>query len=100
MYDNIAMKLITPSDLKMNYADFRDICAEKLEESANEWKNEKFENRDRYIKAWVNISPYLITEGYINGLKRELEEVGWQDVDIRYINDNYNTEKLFIAISF
>ena len=93
-------KLITPSDLKMDYADFRNICAEKLEETVNEWKCEKFKNRDRYIKAWVNINPYFITEGYIKGLKQELEEVGWEDVDIRYINDNYNTEKLLISIHF
>ena len=84
--------MIYPQDLILTQEQFIDIVCEHEQKFIT--RNEK--ERNSIVQIWINLNPKLIRDNYIEDLKSAYQTVGWNNVEVKFIEDR--GEKLYIHL--
>lgn len=84
--------MIYPQDLQLTQEQFMDIVCEHEQKFIT--RNEK--ERNSIVQIWINLNSKLVCDKYIEELKNSYQLVGWNNVEVKFIEDR--GEKLYIYL--
>jgi hypothetical protein len=84
--------MIYPNDLLLTEEQFMDIVCEHEQKFIT--RNEK--ERNHIVQIWINLNSKLVRDKYIEDLKSSYQAVGWNNVEVKFIEDR--GEKLYIYL--
>ena len=84
--------MIYPQDLILTQEQFIDIVCEHEQKFIT--RNEK--ERNPIVQIWINLNSKLVRDKYIEDLKSSYQAVGWNNVEVKFIEDR--GEKLYIYL--
>lgn len=84
--------MIYPQDLLLTQEQFIDIVCEHEQKFIT--RNEK--ERNPIVQIWINLNSKLVRDKYIEDLKSSYQAVGWNNVEVKFIEDR--GEKLYIYL--
>ena len=84
--------MIFPQDLLLTEEQFTDIVCEQEQKFLT--RNEKEKNS--IVQIWINLNSKLVRDKYIENLKSSYQAVGWNNVEVKFIEDR--GEKLYIHL--
>lgn len=84
--------MIFPQDLLLTQEQFLDIVCEHEQKFLIRNENE----RSHIVQIWINLNSKLVRDKYIEDLKTSYQLVGWNNVEVKFIEDR--GEKLYIYL--
>ena len=84
--------MIYPQDLILTQEQFIDIICEHEQKFIT--RNEK--ERNPIVQIWINLNSKLVHHRYLEDLKSSYQAVGWNNVEVKFIEDR--GEKLYIYL--
>jgi hypothetical protein len=84
--------MIFPQDLLLTQEQFIDIVCEHEQKFLIRNENE----RSPIVQIWINLNSKLVRDKYIEDLKSSYQAVGWNNVEVKFIEDR--GEKLYIYL--
>lgn len=84
--------MIYPQDLLLTQEQFIHIVCEHEQKFIT--RNEK--ERNPIVQIWINLNSKLVRDKYIEDLKSSYQAVGWNNVEVKFIEDR--GEKLYIYL--
>ena len=84
--------MIFPQDLLLTQEQFIDIVCEHEQKFLTLNENE----RKPIVQLWIKLSSKLVRDKYIEDLKTSYQVVGWNNVEVKFIEDR--GEKLYIYL--
>lgn len=84
--------MIYPEDLQLTQEQFMAIVCEHEQKFLTLNENE----RKPIVQLWINLSSRLVRDKYIEDLKTSYQAVGWNNVEVKFIEDR--GEKLYIYL--
>lgn len=84
--------MIYPQDLILTQEQFIDIVCEHEQKFIT--RNEK--ERSPIVQIWINLNSKLVHHRYLEDLKSSYQAVGWNNVEVKFIEDR--GEKLYIYL--
>lgn len=84
--------MIYPQDLILTQEQFIDIVCEHEQKFITRNENE----RKPIVQIWINLNSKLVHHRYLEDLKSSYEAVGWNNVEVKFIEDR--GEKLYIYL--
>lgn len=85
--------MIFPQDLLLTEEEFTAIVCEHEQKFLTRNENE----RKPIVQIWIDLNSKLVRGNYIENLKNSYQAVGWNNVEVKFIEDR--GEKLYIYLA-
>lgn len=86
--------ILVPSDLYYTYEEFFNL----VNQCEREWYQEKKSN-ESCVQYWIKVSPQKVNPNYIKLLKESYTEAGWDNVEVKWVNDRTTSLMVYLYMN-
>lgn len=88
------LTILKPHDLYCTMEQFFKM----VNECEQEWFQEN-KGKETYVQYWVSISPRMVNPKYIELLKESYTEAGWDNVEVKWMNDRTTSLMVYLHMN-